>query len=174
MNTDGGSLNNWSLSINTNGVYTSVFSGPATIGGISYSGANNTTATAIVTPPAGTNNYTVTTTDAFGCTGNSPSVAVIVNPTPTLTGATLQAPVCAGSPAQINLTGLVASSTSTITYKINGGATQTVTGVVASAGGTASFNTIALTAANNGQILQVTGVTITSGSPTAHRYLHKT
>ena len=105
---DGGFLNNWSLSINTNGVYTSVFSGPATIGGTTYSGATNTTATASVTPPVGTNNYTVTTTDANGCTGTSVPVAIVVNPTSTLTNATQQAPVCAGSPAQINLTGLVA------------------------------------------------------------------
>ena len=57
---------------------------------------------------------------------------------------------------------MVASSTSTITYTINGGATQTATGVVATAGGAAFFNTIVLTFANNGQVLQITGITITS------------
>jgi subtilisin-like proprotein convertase family protein len=164
-NGDGGSLNSWSLSINTSGVYTSVFSGPATIGAVSYSGTGNTTATASVTPPVGTNTYTVTTTDAFGCAKTSSSVDVTVNAPPTLTGATQQASVCAGSSAQINITGLLASSTSTVTYRINGGPTQTVTGVIANAGGNASFNSIALTAANNGQTLQITGLTTTSTIP---------
>ena len=102
-NGDGGSLNNWTLSINTNGVYTSVFNGPASIGAVVYSGAGNQTATAVVTPPPGINNYSVTTTDANGCSATSSAVSVTVNPAPTLTGATQQASVCAGSAAQINL-----------------------------------------------------------------------
>ena len=93
------------------------------------------------------------------------NVTLAVNPTPSLTGASQLAAVCVGSSAQINLTGLVASSTSTVTYTINGGPVQTVTGVVATAGGAGSFNTIALTFANNGQVLQVTGITITSATP---------
>jgi|GEM_PF-1000908 len=164
-NQDGGSLNFWSLSINASGVYTSVFNGPATIGAVVYAGANNATATANVTGPVGVNNYTVTSTDAFACTGTSSSVSVTVNPPPTLTGAVQAASVCAGSQAQINLTGLVASSTSTVTYRINAGPTQTVTNIVADAGGNASFNTIALTNANNGQTLQITSLTATSASP---------
>jgi hypothetical protein len=43
---------------------------------------------------------------------------ITVNRTPTLTGAVL-APVCVGSGATINLTGLL-SRTSTVTYTING------------------------------------------------------
>ncbi len=152
------------------GVYTSVFNGPASIAAVSYSGAGNTTATASVTPPVGINNYTVTTTDAFGCSATSSSVSVTVNAPPTLTGATQQASVCAGSQAQINLVGLAASSTSTVTYRINAGPTQTVTGVVADAGGNASFNSIALTAANNGQTLQVTSLTTTSASPACSKF----
>lgn len=164
-NGDGGALNYWSLSINATGTYTSVFNGAPSIGAVSYAGAGNTTATASVTPPVGVNNYTVTTTDAAGCAATSSAVSVTVNPPPTLTGATQAASVCAGSSAQINLVGLAAGTTSTITYRINAGATQTVTGVVADAGGNASFNSIALTAANNGQILQITSVTTTSASP---------
>ncbi|HOZ76948.1 MAG TPA: proprotein convertase P-domain-containing protein [Ferruginibacter sp.] len=170
-NLDGGALNFWSLSINGTGVYTSVFNGPATIGSVSYSGANNTTATASVTGPVGVNNYTVTSTDAFGCIGTSSSVSVTVNPPPTLTGAVQAASVCAGSQAQIDLAGLVASSTSSITYRINGGPTQTVTNVLADAAGNASFNTIALTSANNGQTLQITSLTTTNPLPACAQLL---
>ncbi|MFV8348027.1 hypothetical protein ACNQGX_18205, partial [Flavobacterium sp. ZB4P13] len=48
------------------------------------------------------------------------SNTVVVNPTPTLTGAAQAASVCVGSGATINLTGLLASSTSTVAYTING------------------------------------------------------
>ncbi|MBL0357018.1 MAG: Ig-like domain-containing protein [Chitinophagaceae bacterium] len=162
---DLGTLVNWSLTITRSGGYTSVVNGPASIGAVAYSGLNNTTATAVVTPPSGLNSYTVTTTDVAGCSVTSAAVDVTVNPGPTLTGGSQQATVCAGSTAQINLTGLISSSTSTITYKINGGPTNTVVGVVANASGDASFNTIALTAANNGQTLQITSVSTTNPAP---------
>jgi subtilisin-like proprotein convertase family protein len=162
---DAGTLVNWSLSITRSGGYASVVTGPASIGAVTYSGANNSTATAAVTPPAGINAYTVTTTDVAGCSGTSPAVNVTVNPGPTLTAATQQAAVCAGAVAQINLAGLIPGSTSTITYRINSGSTQTVTGITADAGGAANFNTILLSAANNGQVLQVTSVTTTNPAP---------
>ncbi len=106
-------------------------------------------------------------------TDNSPNcttafttnVTMSVNPTPTLSAASQAATVCAGSTATINLTGLIASSTSTITYTINGGATQTVTGVVANGSGAASFTSISLSIGNNGQTLQITGVTRTDNTP---------
>ncbi|MDP3313367.1 hypothetical protein [Lutibacter sp.] len=93
------------------------------------------------------------------------TVSVTVNAVPTLTGATQAATVCAGSSAVINLTGLLADSTSTIAYSINAVAQTPVTGVVANASGAASFTTTALTGANNGQVLQITGVTTTSTTP---------
>jgi hypothetical protein len=85
-----------------------------------------------------------------------------VNATPTLTGVTQSASVCAGSVATINLTGLVANSTSTISYTINGIAQPNATSVVATGGGEANFTTSALTVANNGQTLQITGITTSS------------
>ena len=87
-----------------------------------------------------------------------------INPLPTLTGASQAALVCAGSGATINLTGLLANSTSTINYTINGSAQTPLTGVVASGTG-ASFTSANLTAANNGQTLQITSVTTTSATP---------
>jgi len=104
-----GTIVNWSLSITkqTGSGFGSMVNGPPTIGPVSYSGAFNTTATAVVTPPAGTNNYTVTTTDGNGCSATSNQVAVVVNPTP---NATIVADYCSNQP-KIKLT-----STGTGTY----------------------------------------------------------
>ncbi|MEO8238006.1 MAG: T9SS sorting signal type C domain-containing protein, partial [Flavobacterium sp.] len=93
------------------------------------------------------------------------NVTLSVRPTPTLTGASQSAAVCPGSGALISLTGLLASSTSTINYSINGVAQTAITGVVANASGAGSFTSAALTAANNNQTLQITGVTTTSATP---------
>ncbi|MFV8348038.1 hypothetical protein ACNQGX_18270, partial [Flavobacterium sp. ZB4P13] len=93
------------------------------------------------------------------------NVTLSVNPSPTLTGAAQAASVCVGSGATINLTGLLASSTSTVAYTINGVAQTAVTGVVANGSGASSFTSAALTAANNGQTLQITGITTTSATP---------
>ncbi len=106
-----------------------------------------------------------TVTPTCGSPMVSNEVSVTINPTPTLTGASQATPVCNGSGATINLTGLVAGSTSTVTYTINGGSTVTLTGLVADGSGAASFTTAALTTANNGQVLQITGITITSATP---------
>ena len=79
-----GILVNWSLSITkqmSSGLFTTVVNGPGTIGAVAYS-AGTSVATAVVTPPAGTNNYTVTTTDANGCFTTSNAVALVINPTP--------------------------------------------------------------------------------------------
>ncbi len=109
----------------------------------------------------------VTTTSATpNCSASfTRNVTLAVNPTPTLTGATQAAAVCSGSAATINLTGLLAGSTSTIAYTISGVAQTSATSIVASGTGTASFTTPALTSANNGQTLQITGVTTTSATP---------
>jgi len=79
-----GTLVNWSISITKqiDSGFTSVVNGPQTIGAITYSGSYNSTVTSIVTPPAGTNTYTVTTTDAHGCSTTSSPVTIVVNPTP--------------------------------------------------------------------------------------------
>ncbi|MGO4773864.1 beta strand repeat-containing protein, partial [Flavobacterium sp. W22_SRS_FK3] len=93
------------------------------------------------------------------------NVTLAVNSTPTLTGAVQSSTVCAGSGATITLSGLLASSTSTINYTINGIAQAAISGVVANSSGIASFISSALTAPNHGQILQITGVTTTSATP---------
>ena len=108
------------------------------------------------------NNYSiVATSTANGCSTTITPVTVSTTPAPTLGGATQTNTPCPGSGATISLTGLVSGSTFNLTYTINGGATQTASGIVASVT-TASFTTINLTAANNGQILQITGITIPS------------
>ena len=88
-NQDVGTLNNWSLSI-TKQVVSSVttsITGPGNIGSVSYSGTNNLTATAVVTPSASGNNvYTVASADDNGCTTTQTvTVSVLSPPTPTIT-----------------------------------------------------------------------------------------
>ncbi len=113
--------------------------------------------------------YTIDLT-ANGCS-NSQTVNVTINPTPTLTGVAQQATVCPGSSATINLSGLLPNVTSSITYTINGGSTINVTNISSGAAGTGNFTTGNLTAGNNGQILQVTGITTTSITPTCSQAL---
>ncbi|WP_211319944.1 Ig-like domain-containing protein [Flavobacterium aquicola] len=98
-------------------------------------------------------------------TATSNTITTVVNPTPTITAATQPMFACEGSPATINLTGLLAGSTSTISYTINSGSVQTATGVVADPSGAASFNTGNLITADNNKTLEITGVATTSTSP---------
>jgi hypothetical protein len=62
------------------------------------------------------------------------------------------------------LAGLLANSTSTLSYNINAGTTQTITGVVADASGNGSF-TLALAGFTNGQTLTVTAIQRTDLTP---------
>ncbi len=79
---------------------------------------------------------------------------------PTLTGAAQAATICEGSPVIINLTGMVANTTGNIiNYSIAGVPQTAVTGINSNASGAASFTVDALTAANNGQVLQITQIT---------------
>jgi hypothetical protein len=84
-------------------------------------------------------------------------VTLAVYPTLTLTGASQAAPVCAGSGAIINLTGLIPNNSYTTFYSI-GGTAQNFLAVTANASGEASFTTAALTAANNNQTLEITRI----------------
>ncbi len=139
---------------------------PYVINGVTQTGAGPFTINESPTSTTTYDNTNVTVTDAHSCTSAiSGSVLLTVNPVPTLTGATQSVSVCTGSAAVINLTGLLAGSTSTISYTINGAAQTPVTGVVADGSGAASFNTPNLSASNNGQILQITGITVTSATP---------
>ncbi|WP_366183063.1 gliding motility-associated C-terminal domain-containing protein [Flavobacterium ovatum] len=126
-----------------------------------------TTASLTLTNPTASDagSYDVVVSGTCTPAVTSTAVTVAVNALPTLSGAAQASTVCAGSTATLNLTGLLPNSTSTIAYTINGVAQTSVTSVVSSASGAASFTSAALTAANNGQILQITGITITSATP---------
>ncbi|PKB16497.1 hypothetical protein [Flavobacterium sp. 5] len=122
--------------------------------------------TGVVTYVAGWSGTTTITASAAGCNGTATTTYIVTtNPSPTLTGASQASPICEGSSATINLTGLVINSTSTVNYTITGDAPQSVT-VVADPSGNGNFTTRALTVANdNGRNLQITGITITSSTP---------
>jgi hypothetical protein len=132
-------------------------------------------------PPSGLTANTTYTRWAHDGTCNtsfaqsSNSWAVMINPLPTLTSAALDNTegVCPGNGAKINLTGLLANTTNSITYNINGGTNQTASGVVANALGEGSFTTVNLTYANNGQKLTITSVSITSNTPTCDQSFSK-
>jgi len=76
-----GTLLDWSLSIvkETESEYGTVFNGPGTTGNPI---ANTSVATEVITPPAGNQTYTATTTDENGCSTTSNQVNVTVNETP--------------------------------------------------------------------------------------------
>ncbi|MBZ4043342.1 T9SS sorting signal type C domain-containing protein [Flavobacterium hibisci] len=93
------------------------------------------------------------------------SGSVVINPTPTLTGAARSGTACLGTGNLINLTGLLPNSTSTISYTIANIAQTPITGVVANGSGAGSFTSTALTVLNSGQTLRITGVTTTSVTP---------
>ena len=95
---------------------------------------------------------------------NSKWVTVVVNQQPVLNGVNSN-PTCNGSPATIQLSGLIPNSISSITYSINGGSNQAVTGIIANNSGTGTFLTNVLTTANNGQLLTVTTITRTDVTP---------
>jgi hypothetical protein len=104
-----------------------------------------------------------------GCTGSrtTNNATITVNPLPSLSTASLASPVCDGSPATINLSGLVPSTTFSVNYTINGIAQTPVTGRTSNASGVGSFNTGNLSLDNN--TLRVTGITITSATPNCTR-----
>lgn len=116
-----GKLVNWSLSIiQPIGVgYTTVVNGPPAIGAVSYSGASNSIATAVVTPPAGTQTYTVTTSDSYGCPATSNVVNIVVKPAPI---PVVTADYCTFRP-KVRLT---TPSCSSCTYQWNTGATTNI------------------------------------------------
>ena len=160
QNGSSGTLVNWSLSITRNlGNYTSVFSGPATIGSVSYSGANNTTATAIVTPPLGINNYTVTTTDAAGCSVISSTVAVTVNPIATVSATPAPQTICSGTAiTTINITN--PNSVAGTTFSWTRDNTGSLTGIAANGNG----SSIAGSLTNSASTVQTTTFTITASA----------
>jgi hypothetical protein len=132
-------------------------------------GSGNAIAQTLTSPDLytpGTLQYLITPTSTTGlCVGVPYTVTVSVNPLPRLTGASQSLTVCSGSPATINLFGLLPNTTSTISYEINNVAQAPVTGVASNSSGIASFYTTAVSYPNNGQLLRVNGVTTTSYTP---------
>jgi hypothetical protein len=85
--------------------------------------------------------------------------------TPSTLGSITQPLVtCSGALTSFNVTGLLPNSTSTLSYTVNGGATQTVTGVVADASGNATF-TRSFSGSNNGQVFAITAIQRTDITP---------
>ncbi|MCX6266883.1 MAG: hypothetical protein NTW16_05925, partial [Bacteroidetes bacterium] len=131
-------------------------------GNIAAFTATNTTAAPVTA--------TITVTPYFqkksvSCIGIPKTFTITVNPHTTLTGASQAAAVCSGSTATINLTGLLPGSTSKVYYTIDGIAQTPITGLLADGLGAAIFTSPTLTDADNGKILQITGVTTTSSTP---------
>jgi hypothetical protein len=125
---------------------------------------------------AAAGNYSIAPSNATGGTFDPANYSItyidgdlLVNPQPSLTGATQASSVCDGSQATINLSGLLANSTFSLQYTINNVAQTPITGLTANASGASSFSTPALTNANNGQVLQITGITLTSVTPVCSR-----
>jgi len=95
----------------------------------------------------------------------SGSAIVSVNPSPTLTTVNQSADVCDGSPATINLKGLVANSTFSLAYSVNGNPQTPITGMIADGSGNSSFTTSNLIVLDDGKTLEITDITITSSTP---------
>jgi hypothetical protein len=119
-----------------------------------------------ITPAlSGPATYYVSVKDAAtGCTSSALlAMAANVNPSPTFGGVYQTMAVCDGSQATIILSGLLPSTSQTVSYTIAGGATQTVP-VLPDENGNASFNITLIYAADLGQTLTVTGISVTNGS----------
>ncbi|HLA55132.1 MAG TPA: putative metal-binding motif-containing protein, partial [Flavobacterium sp.] len=114
---------------------------------------------------AGTTNYVVTVTDGNGFVATA-NTNVAINASPAFGSLTpLASPVCENSTVAFALHGLLPNSTSTVSYTIGGGTTQTLTGIVADAGGDAVLN-INLPLAYNNQVLAITNILRTGITPT--------
>jgi gliding motility-associated-like protein len=135
-------------------------------GGGTYLWNNGATTTSITVSPASLSSYSVTATNASGCTGTAGvTVTVTPNPIPTVNGAT----ICAGTSATLTATGGgsyswntgLTTSAITVTPAINTTYTVTVTNI-----GCTGSATSAVTVAAN-LIPVITGVTtICSGTGT--------
>ena len=102
-----------------------------------------------------------TITPTCGSATVSNEVPVTINPTPTLTGASQAAPVCEGSVATINLTGMLPNTTSTVAYQLAGTPQPDITGLVSDAFGNASLSIVATSSLN----FKILSITTTSTTP---------
>ncbi|MEP7377576.1 MAG: Ig-like domain repeat protein, partial [Chitinophagaceae bacterium] len=141
-----GTFISWSLSVTKSGIgnYTTAFSGPGTIGAVSYSGANNTTASTTVTAPVGNNTYTIVTTDAGGCT-DTKNVTVTVNPLANVEAGGPDQVCRSANPLPITLNGaFVSGAATTGAWSIASGS-----GTLSSTAQTANPATVTFTPAAN-------------------------
>jgi hypothetical protein len=79
-------------------------------------------------------------------------------PEPTLSSLDLGPRFCSGNTANITLNGLLANSTFTVFYSVDGVAQPSVAGVTSNASGVATFSTAPLTAASNGKEVLITAL----------------
>jgi hypothetical protein len=116
--------------------------------------------------------YPIMPSEASGDSFKSSNYSIVytpgdmtVKPLPALSGAEQQAPVCEGTFATINLSGLLPENMYSLDYNINGVPQPSITGLYSDASGNSSFNTTSLLAENNNHILRITSITITSEIP---------
>lgn len=117
---DVGVLVDWAI-LKTN-IYTHALTGgPGTITQNPATGPNNSTGNFTVTAiPAGNHTYTLTSTDARGCTVST-NLSVVVNPTPAITIAPAAPVICNGDIQQ-----LTATVVPPVTQLVTGGSTVTI------------------------------------------------
>jgi PKD repeat protein len=182
----GGCTNSTTVTVTVNPVPTATASAsPSTMcaggssqftagGGVSYSwspatGLSNTTSSNPTAFPTVTTTYTVTVTDANGCT-NSTALTLTINPLPNLVVTGNPTSICFGSSSGLNATGgntyswspaAGLSSTTTSNPTAFPTATTTYTVVTVDANGCSATGTITLT------ILPLPTVTVAANPPTA-------
>ena len=128
----------------------------ASTGGTAYSSSD--------TLVSGTHYYASQTVNGRESTLRT-DVLATKNPQPTLTAVVQNGTACYGSMASMHLTGMLPNCVSTVNYTINGTAKTPIASVSADASGVADFNTALVYFGNNGQTLQITGITVTSANP---------
>ncbi len=89
---------------------------------------------------------------------------IVINDAVNMTSIVQSATVCSGEMATFNLSGLLPNSTFDLTYTINAGNPEVVSGLVANETGNASF-TVVLDAQNNDQLLTVVSLERTDIAP---------
>ena len=100
----------------TPGNYTHTLTGPGTIVQNAETGPNNSTGNFSITNiPGGNNNYTLTSTDPFGCSFSTVLGPLVVNQTPVITITPAAPVVCAGSVIPLTATALPGIATHTFT-----------------------------------------------------------
>jgi hypothetical protein len=122
-------------------------------------GANTTATVAQPTVAAGDFVYSLESV-AYQTTPNcdnmiSGDATVTVRATPSLTGSVQEPAYCDGVANTVTLSGLVPSSVFNVGYTVSGGGQQSSTATLSNSSDVATFQTIPLTMADNGQILQV-------------------